>query len=140
MTDLDKRIERARLQLDQRIELEELRKWKSTNAPRIEALKGLLDTANAQADRAREAVESLESERKANAILTAEVQQLKLAEEGAAEAFGVVVQDKRDLQAEVKRLQTLLNSAHTTIRNMSARGGYQPIATAGAVQPPPRKP
>jgi len=140
MTDIESKIERARLQHAQRIELEALRKWKSTNAPRIEALKGLLATANAQAERAREAVESLESERRANAILTAEVQQLKLAEEGAAEAFGVVVQDKHDLQAEVKRLQTLLNSAHTMIRNMSARGGYQPIATAGAAQPPPRKP
>lgn len=65
---------------------------------------------------------------------------LLAAEEGGAEAFGVVVQDKRDLEAEVKRLQTLLNGAHATIRDMAARGGYQPIAPAGTVQPPPTRP
>lgn len=65
---------------------------------------------------------------------------LLAAEEGAAEAFGVVVQDNRDLEVEVKRLQTLLEGAHATIRNMSARGGYQPIGNNGPVQPPPKKP
>lgn len=65
---------------------------------------------------------------------------LLAAEEGAAEAFGVVVQDKRDLENEVGRLRTLLEGAHATIRSMSARGGYQPVGTTGPVQPPPRKP
>lgn len=68
------------------------------------------------------------------------VRGLLAAEEGAAEAFGVVVQDKRDLEAEVRRLQKLLDGAHATIRNMSPRGGYQPIGTSRPVQPPPRKP
>lgn len=68
------------------------------------------------------------------------VRGLLAAEDGAAEAFGVVVQDKRDLEAEVRRLQKLLEGAHATIRNMSPRGGYQPISTSGPVQPPPRKP
>lgn len=69
-----------------------------------------------------------------------QIEQLRLAEEGAAEAFGVVVRDKRNLEAEVKRLQALLDGAHATIRSMSARGGYQPVGTTGPVQPPPRKP
>ncbi len=65
---------------------------------------------------------------------------LLAAEEGAAEAFGVVVQDKRDLENEVGRLRALLEGAHATIRSMSALGGYQPVGTTGPVQPPPRKP
>lgn len=68
------------------------------------------------------------------------VTSLLAAEEGAAEAFGVVVQDKRDLEAEVRRLHTLLEGAHTTIRTMSACGGYQPKAPDGPLQPPPSKP
>lgn len=65
---------------------------------------------------------------------------LLAAEEGAAEAFGVVVQDKRDLENEVGRLRALLEGAPATIRSMSARVGYQPVGTTGPVQPPPRKP
>lgn len=53
--------------------------------------------------------------------LREEVEQLKLAEEGAAEAFGVAVQDKRDLEAEVKRLQSLLDGAYASIRQYAAR-------------------
>jgi len=68
------------------------------------------------------------------------VASLLAAEEGAAEAFGAVVQDKRDLEAEVKRLHTLLEGAHATIRGMPTRGGYQPVGTSGPVHPPPRKP
>lgn len=51
--------------------------------------------------------------------LREEIAMLKLAEEGAAEAFGVVVQDKRDLEAEVRRLQTLLEGAHALIRKLA---------------------
>ena len=45
-----------------------------------------------------------------------EVDQLRLAEEGAKEAFGHIVQDKRDLEAEVKRLQELLAGAYRMVR------------------------
>lgn len=44
------------------------------------------------------------------------VSSLLAAEEGAAEAFGVVVQDKRNLETEVKRLQALLDSAYASVR------------------------
>jgi len=47
--------------------------------------------------------------------LRKEVDQLELAELGAQEAFGVVVQDKRDLEKEVKRLTDLLRGAHQSI-------------------------
>lgn len=48
--------------------------------------------------------------------LREEVEQLKLAEEGAKEAFGHVVQDKRKLEAECTRLRGLLKSAYDDIR------------------------
>ena len=51
-----------------------------------------------------------------------EIEQLKLAEEGAKEAFGHVVQQKRDLEAECKRLRRLLDGAHDTIRRMTSNG------------------
>jgi hypothetical protein len=44
------------------------------------------------------------------------VRLLELAEEGAKEAFCVVVQKKRDLEKEVQRLTDLLAGAHRTIR------------------------
>ena len=50
------------------------------------------------------------------ATLKAEIEQLKLAEEGASEAYGVLVQEKRDLETKVKRLEVLLNSAYESIR------------------------
>ena len=49
------------------------------------------------------------------AALKEEVDQLRLAEEGAKEAFGHVVQQKRDLEAEVKRLRELLASAYKMV-------------------------
>ena len=55
--------------------------------------------------RCRDIEAKLVTQQAISAELRAEVQQLKLAEEGAAEAFGAVVQDKRDLEAEVKRPQ-----------------------------------
>ena len=48
--------------------------------------------------------------------LRGDVEVLKLAEEGAKEAFGHVVQQKHDTEAECKKLRTLLDSAHETIR------------------------
>ena len=55
----------------------ELRRWKSTHAPRIEALEGLLRTAQLEVHGAREAIASLASERAANALLTDEVERLQ---------------------------------------------------------------
>ena len=48
------------------------------------------------------------------------VRELELAEEGAKEAFGVIVQEKHDLAAECLRLRALLESAHAIIRRSSA--------------------
>ena len=44
---------------------------------------------------------------------------LRLAEEGAKEAFAHVVQQKRDFEAECKRLRGLLDGAHDTIRRQA---------------------
>jgi hypothetical protein len=96
--------------------LVDLRRWKSTHAPRLDALEALLTVAQREAAQGKEARETLESERAANALLTEQVQQLELAEEGAKEAFGVVVQRTRDLEKEVRRLTELLTGAHRTIR------------------------
>ena len=59
-------------------EVERLRRWKSTHAPRLEALEGLLRTAQLEAHGAREAIATLASERAANAILTAQVAALEV--------------------------------------------------------------
>ena len=103
------------------IELEQLRRWRSTNAPRLEALQGLLHTAQQEAHGAREAIATLASEREANAILTERVRLLELAEEGAKEAFGHVVQQKHDAEAECKRLQGLLAAAYADIRRQAGQ-------------------
>ena len=60
-----------------RAERDDLARWKSTHAPRIEALQGLKDQAQAEAAKGAEAIASLASEREANAILTAEVEALR---------------------------------------------------------------
>ena len=66
---------------------------------------------------------------KERTALADENEQLRLAEEGAKEAFGHVVQQKCDFEAESKRLRTLLDSAYNTIRhepkrhNAEIRGG-----------------
>lgn len=54
-----------------------MRRWMSTNGPRLNALEGLLVTAQKEAAAGREAVASLASEREANAFLTGEVEQLQ---------------------------------------------------------------
>lgn len=61
----------------QQNELQALRRWKSTHAPRLEALEGLKATAQSEAAKGREAVTSLESERLANAILTDESDRMR---------------------------------------------------------------
>jgi hypothetical protein len=58
-------------------ERDSLARWKSTNAPRIDALEGLKNKARADAAKGAEAILSLASERKANAILTSEVEALR---------------------------------------------------------------
>jgi hypothetical protein len=60
-----------------RIEAQNLRRWKSTMAPRIEALEGLLSAARAEAEAGRKAIATLEGEREANALLTAEIDRLR---------------------------------------------------------------
>ena len=55
----------------------ELLRWKSTHAPRIEALEGLLHAAQREAHAGREAIATLASERAANALLTEEVDRLR---------------------------------------------------------------
>jgi antitoxin component HigA of HigAB toxin-antitoxin module len=57
--------------------LADLRRWKSTHAPRIEALQGLLETAQREAAAGTEARSTLSSEREANTILTAEIELLR---------------------------------------------------------------
>ena len=63
-----------------------------------------------------------------------EIKQLRLAEEGAKEAFGHVVQQKRDLESECNRLRRLLDGAYDTIRrkahNAELRG--RPLADGPA--------
>lgn len=51
--------------------------------------------------------------------LQQEVERLKLAEEGAKEAFGHVVEQTRDLDADCKKLRQLLGVAHNTIMTMA---------------------
>ncbi len=57
-----------------RREIEQLRRWKSTHAPRIQALEGLLRAAQIDAAKGAEAIASLDSERAANARLTNELE------------------------------------------------------------------
>ena len=70
-----------------RAERDDLARWKSTHAPRIEALQGLKDHAQAEAAKGAEALASLASEREANAILTAEVEALRAEVERLREFF-----------------------------------------------------
>ncbi len=91
------------------------------------ALKSEADAIEAESatlwTRCRDIEAKLVTQQAISAELRAEVQQLKLAEEGAAEAFGAVVQDKRDLEAEVKRLQSLLDGAYASIRKYAKAVG-----------------
>lgn len=60
-----------------RAEVADLRRWRSTHAPRLDALAGLLHAAQHEAHAGREAVATLASERAANARLTGEVEALR---------------------------------------------------------------
>jgi hypothetical protein len=64
---------------EMREEINQLKRWKSTNAPRLEALQGLLHHEQAEAHKGREAIATLASERAANALLTDEVERLRAA-------------------------------------------------------------
>jgi chromosome segregation ATPase len=78
IADLIPMIQASKDALEQQAaELHALKRWRSTNAPRLEALEGLLHTAQHELHGAREAVATLASEREANAILTAEVEALR---------------------------------------------------------------
>lgn len=70
---------RALLKTLEKVEAERdaLLRWKSTHAPRIEALEGLLQHEQIEAAKGKEAIATLASEREANAILTAEVEALR---------------------------------------------------------------
>lgn len=48
------------------------------------------------------------------------LEKLRAAEIGAAEAFGVIVNDKHALQAECNRLRGLLDDCHAQIRRQAA--------------------
>jgi hypothetical protein len=67
----------ALAELKQAAALADLRRWRSTHAPRIEALQGLLGTAQREAAEGTEARSTMSSEREANTILTAEVELLR---------------------------------------------------------------
>lgn len=54
------------------------------------------------------------------AVWRERVRLLELAEEGAKEAFGHVVQQKRDLESECKRLRALLDGAYESIRDYAS--------------------
>jgi hypothetical protein len=59
-----------------REEVQRLRRWKSTNAPRLDSLQGLLEHERREAALGVEARATLASERAANAILTDELDAL----------------------------------------------------------------
>lgn len=67
-----------------------------------------------------EAADALTAQAATIAEQAAELESLKLAEEGAKVAFGHVVQDKKDLAAECQRTLELLHSAHVIIRRNAA--------------------
>lgn len=64
--------------------VEELLRWKGIHAPRLAALEELYRASQLDAGAGREAAATLDSERRANAILTEEVEALR----AANEAFG----------------------------------------------------
>lgn len=63
-----------------------------------------------------------------------EQQKAELAMDGANEAFGHIVDEKKDLQKECKHLQKLLDSAYAQIRQMhkSSNAQSKPPAESGS--------
>jgi hypothetical protein len=58
------------------------------------------------------------------------LQELEAAEEGAKEAFGVVVQEKHDALAECQRLHTLLGAAYADLRRRPPLNDAQALELA----------
>lgn len=79
----------------------------------IEQLRGVNVDLFEEHKRVRQELKALKAENKS---LRTDVNQLNLAEEGAKEAFGVVVQEKEDLKRECARLQKLLDFAYEMAR------------------------
>jgi len=89
----------------------ELLRWKSTHAPRLEALEGLLRTAQQDAHRAREAITTLESERAANAVMTDELERLRAAADAVlreAQFYGGCYGVTQHRKAAMELLSSLL--------------------------------
>ncbi len=89
-----------------------LLRWKSTNAPRLEALQGLLEHAQLEAAKGVEAIASLESERAANAILTDEVAALRAELERLRTYLDTAQRRAIALGAEVAQLRADIHSCH----------------------------
>jgi hypothetical protein len=71
-------VSRAADALEQQAaQIAELKRWKSTHAPRIESLEYLWHAAQREAASGCEAIATLASEREANALLTSEVEALR---------------------------------------------------------------
>ena len=94
-------------------ERDTLARWKSTNAPRIHALEGLLEHARKEAANGKEAIASLASEREANAILTSENERLK------AENLGLL-KSLVDVRAEIERLTKDRDVLLDALKNLCA--------------------
>ena len=95
--------------------------------------------ARASKERAA-ALEDVERWKKAAESNIEENVGLRLAEEGAKEAFGHVVQQKRDLDAECKRLRGLLDLAYDTIRRKSHNAKVRGPEAALSPEAPSRLP
>lgn len=93
----------------------ELRRWKSTNAPRLEALQGLLEHAQIEAAKGSEATASLASERAANAILTGENELLTTRVKALEDALRMAL-------AELDELPVWSNTGHVCNAARAALG------------------
>jgi hypothetical protein len=113
-----------------RAERDGLARWKSTHAPRIEALQGLKDHAQAEAAKGAEALASLASEREANAILTAEAEALR----------ADVDAQKLDYQRLMDKHNALhINAARARaeVERLKPRSPTNPFEAAAQMEPKP---
>ena len=111
-------------------ERDQLARWKSTNAPRLEALDGLLADARAEAAKGAEAISSLASEREANAILTAENDQLRAQVERLRGGEPVTLTDE-----EIEELQWRVPAArNSTADDLQIRTTRQMTLFARAIE------
>ena len=110
-------------------ERDQLARWKSTNAPR-QALDGLLADARAEAAKGAEAISSLASEREANAILTAENDQLRAQVERLRGGEPVTLTDE-----EIEELQWRVPAArNSTADDLQIRTTRQMTLFARAIE------